>query len=251
MTPAKCFRDVPWLARGALAEAEANLRDALWAVTTTSQRIGAPVIAAYLADILSMPALHCVARLGTGSRTSICAVASSWLRPAVLHHSSNVRRLNFALAAPGPPHIAPSGPDAFTPSERRLTELAPCRLLRPRPRSSVVHHHKHRRDTSHVDLSQTRHHWPGRAYQRFFQLHLITLRPVPARVTVYRRAVAVILDYDSSYRRVWVVDAYQCDVADSRRAQRTDSAGYARCGIVPLSFVVVEGGAVRWTDPAV
>ena len=52
LAPAKCFRGVAWLSRGALAEAEANLRDALWAVTTTSQRVGTPVIAAYLADTL-------------------------------------------------------------------------------------------------------------------------------------------------------------------------------------------------------
>lgn len=52
MAPAKCFRGVAWLLHGALAEAEANLRDAMWAVTTTSQRVGTPVIAAYLADIL-------------------------------------------------------------------------------------------------------------------------------------------------------------------------------------------------------
>jgi DNA-binding SARP family transcriptional activator/tetratricopeptide (TPR) repeat protein len=52
LAPAKCFRGLAWLVHGALAEAEANLRDAMWAVTTTSQRVGAPVIAAYLADIL-------------------------------------------------------------------------------------------------------------------------------------------------------------------------------------------------------
>jgi len=52
LAPAQCFRGVAWLSQGALAEAEANLRDAMWAVTTTSQRVGAPVIAAYLADTL-------------------------------------------------------------------------------------------------------------------------------------------------------------------------------------------------------
>jgi DNA-binding SARP family transcriptional activator/DNA-binding CsgD family transcriptional regulator/predicted negative regulator of RcsB-dependent stress response len=52
LAPAKCFRGVAWLSQGALAEAEANLRDAMWAVTTTSQRVGTPVIAAYLADTL-------------------------------------------------------------------------------------------------------------------------------------------------------------------------------------------------------
>ncbi|MDQ3901901.1 MAG: LuxR C-terminal-related transcriptional regulator, partial [Actinomycetota bacterium] len=52
LAPAKCFRGLAWLSHGALAEAEANLRDALWAVTTTSQRVGTPVIAAYLADTL-------------------------------------------------------------------------------------------------------------------------------------------------------------------------------------------------------
>jgi endonuclease/exonuclease/phosphatase family metal-dependent hydrolase len=38
--------------RGALAEAEQDLRDALWAITTTSQRVGLPVVAAHLADVL-------------------------------------------------------------------------------------------------------------------------------------------------------------------------------------------------------
>ncbi|MBV8994136.1 MAG: hypothetical protein JO287_10665, partial [Pseudonocardiales bacterium] len=52
LAPAKCFRGVAWLSRGALIEAEANLRDSLWAATTTSQQIGVPVVAAYLADAL-------------------------------------------------------------------------------------------------------------------------------------------------------------------------------------------------------
>ncbi|MGH3672705.1 MAG: tetratricopeptide repeat protein, partial [Pseudonocardiaceae bacterium] len=52
LAPAKCFRGLIWLLRGALAEAEQNLRDALWAVTTTSQRVGMPVVAAYLAEVL-------------------------------------------------------------------------------------------------------------------------------------------------------------------------------------------------------
>lgn len=52
LAPARCFRGLVWLSRGALTEAEENLRDALWAVTTTSQRVGMPVIAAYLADVL-------------------------------------------------------------------------------------------------------------------------------------------------------------------------------------------------------
>jgi tetratricopeptide (TPR) repeat protein len=52
LAPAKCFRGLAWLSRGALADAEANLRDALWAVTTTAQEVGMPVIAAYLADTL-------------------------------------------------------------------------------------------------------------------------------------------------------------------------------------------------------
>lgn len=52
LAPAKCFRGLAWLSRGALAEAEANLRDSLWAVMTTSQKVGVPVVAAYLADTL-------------------------------------------------------------------------------------------------------------------------------------------------------------------------------------------------------
>jgi DNA-binding CsgD family transcriptional regulator/tetratricopeptide (TPR) repeat protein len=52
LAPAKCFRGLAWLSRGALAEAEANLRDSLWAVMTTSQKVGVPVVTAYLADTL-------------------------------------------------------------------------------------------------------------------------------------------------------------------------------------------------------
>lgn len=52
LAPAKCFRGLAWLSRGALAEAEENLRDAMWAGNTTSQVVGLPIIAAYLADVL-------------------------------------------------------------------------------------------------------------------------------------------------------------------------------------------------------
>ncbi|HEY2764602.1 MAG TPA: AAA family ATPase [Pseudonocardiaceae bacterium] len=52
LAPAKCFRGVAWLWSGALVEAEANLRDALWATTTTSQQIGVPVMTSYLAEVL-------------------------------------------------------------------------------------------------------------------------------------------------------------------------------------------------------
>ena len=52
LAPAKCFRGLSWLLRGALTEAEQDLRDALWAITTTSQRVGLPVVAAHLADVL-------------------------------------------------------------------------------------------------------------------------------------------------------------------------------------------------------
>lgn len=52
LAPAKCFRGLAWLSCGALAEAEGNLRDSLWAVMTTSQQVGVPVVAAYLADTL-------------------------------------------------------------------------------------------------------------------------------------------------------------------------------------------------------
>lgn len=52
LAPAKGFRGLAWLSRGALAETEENLRDSLWAVMTTSQDVGLPVVAAYLADTL-------------------------------------------------------------------------------------------------------------------------------------------------------------------------------------------------------
>jgi DNA-binding CsgD family transcriptional regulator len=50
--PAKCFRGLAWLSRGALAEAEANLRDAMWAGDTASQDVGRPIVAAHLAHAL-------------------------------------------------------------------------------------------------------------------------------------------------------------------------------------------------------
>jgi tetratricopeptide (TPR) repeat protein len=52
LAPAKCFRGPSWFLRGALAEAEQDLRGALWAITTTSQRVGLPVVAAHLAGVL-------------------------------------------------------------------------------------------------------------------------------------------------------------------------------------------------------
>lgn len=50
--PAKCFRGLAWLARGALAEAEADIRDSRWVVETAHQNIGRPFVGAYLADVL-------------------------------------------------------------------------------------------------------------------------------------------------------------------------------------------------------
>jgi DNA-binding CsgD family transcriptional regulator/predicted negative regulator of RcsB-dependent stress response len=50
--PAKTFRGLAWLCRGALAEAETDLRDAKWAVETTAHIVGRPIVAAYLADVL-------------------------------------------------------------------------------------------------------------------------------------------------------------------------------------------------------
>ena len=52
LAPAKCFTGAAWLARGALTEAEENLRDAMWAARMTSQSLGYPVIASFLADSL-------------------------------------------------------------------------------------------------------------------------------------------------------------------------------------------------------
>jgi DNA-binding CsgD family transcriptional regulator/predicted negative regulator of RcsB-dependent stress response len=50
--PAKCFRGLAWLARGALAEAEADIRDSMWVVETAHQNVGRPFVGAYLADVL-------------------------------------------------------------------------------------------------------------------------------------------------------------------------------------------------------
>lgn len=52
LAPAKCFRGLAWLSRGALAEAETNLRDAMWAEDTAMHGVGLPIIAAHLADVL-------------------------------------------------------------------------------------------------------------------------------------------------------------------------------------------------------
>jgi DNA-binding CsgD family transcriptional regulator/tetratricopeptide (TPR) repeat protein len=52
LSPGKTYRGLAWLFRGALAEAEADLRDAMWAAETAGQDIGRPIIAAYLADTL-------------------------------------------------------------------------------------------------------------------------------------------------------------------------------------------------------
>ena len=52
LSPGKAYRGLAWLFRGALAEAEADLRDAMWAAETAGQDIGKPIIAAYLADTL-------------------------------------------------------------------------------------------------------------------------------------------------------------------------------------------------------
>ena len=50
--PAKCYRGLAWLSRGALAEAEADLRDSMWMAETTSADIGRPIVGAYLANVL-------------------------------------------------------------------------------------------------------------------------------------------------------------------------------------------------------
>lgn len=50
--PAKCFRGLAWLSHGALAEAEADIRDAMWTAETTSADIGRPIVGAYLANVL-------------------------------------------------------------------------------------------------------------------------------------------------------------------------------------------------------
>ncbi len=48
----KCFRGLARLWRGSLAEAEADVRDAMWAVVTADISIGRPFTGAYLADAL-------------------------------------------------------------------------------------------------------------------------------------------------------------------------------------------------------
>lgn len=50
--PATCFRGLAWLSRGALAEAEADIRDSMWTVEMSSQKIGRPFVGAYLANVL-------------------------------------------------------------------------------------------------------------------------------------------------------------------------------------------------------
>lgn len=50
--PAKCFRGLTWLSQGALAEAEADIRDSMWTVETAFQDTGQPIAGAYLADVL-------------------------------------------------------------------------------------------------------------------------------------------------------------------------------------------------------
>jgi DNA-binding CsgD family transcriptional regulator len=50
--PATCFRGLAWLSRGALAEAEADIRDSMWAVDISSQNLGRPFVGAYLANVL-------------------------------------------------------------------------------------------------------------------------------------------------------------------------------------------------------
>jgi tetratricopeptide (TPR) repeat protein len=52
LSPTKWLQGLAWLARGALAEAEANLRDALWSAEAASHNIGKPVVIAHLADVL-------------------------------------------------------------------------------------------------------------------------------------------------------------------------------------------------------
>lgn len=52
LAPAKCVRGLAWLSRGALVEAEENLRDSFWVVRATAQQVGGPIVAAYLADSL-------------------------------------------------------------------------------------------------------------------------------------------------------------------------------------------------------
>jgi DNA-binding CsgD family transcriptional regulator len=50
--PAKGFRGLAWLSRGALAEAEMDMRDSMWTAETASENIGRPIVGSYLADVL-------------------------------------------------------------------------------------------------------------------------------------------------------------------------------------------------------
>lgn len=50
--PATCFRGLAWLSRGALAEAEADIRDSMWLVETISRELGRPIRGAYLANVM-------------------------------------------------------------------------------------------------------------------------------------------------------------------------------------------------------
>ena len=49
---AKCFHGQAWIWRGHLTEAETKLREAVWAIDTTSASVGRPFAGAYLADAL-------------------------------------------------------------------------------------------------------------------------------------------------------------------------------------------------------
>jgi DNA-binding NarL/FixJ family response regulator/predicted negative regulator of RcsB-dependent stress response len=49
---AKCFRGLAWIRRGFLAEAEADLRDAVRAIETTGANTAQPIVRGYLADAL-------------------------------------------------------------------------------------------------------------------------------------------------------------------------------------------------------
>jgi tetratricopeptide (TPR) repeat protein len=50
--PATCYRGLAWLSRGALAEAEADIRDSMWTVEKASANVGRPFVGAHLADVL-------------------------------------------------------------------------------------------------------------------------------------------------------------------------------------------------------
>ncbi|MGH4026902.1 MAG: helix-turn-helix transcriptional regulator [Pseudonocardiaceae bacterium] len=52
LSPTKWLEGLAWLSKGALAEAEDNLRAAMWSARTASHNIGKPVIAAHLAEVL-------------------------------------------------------------------------------------------------------------------------------------------------------------------------------------------------------